>query len=123
MSHPWPAVNTLSQGALSLLPGGMQKFSKLFCFLLRMPLHNPGRGETEHAARTLLLTNSSRTLRAGCPVTTVAYSRTDTWEPVGLSLLGELVRCHPRAALFFSCVFIAKGRPLPRLFWHRQGRE
>lgn len=84
-------MNTLSQGALSLLPGGMQEFSKLFCFLLRMPLYNSGWGETERASHALLLTNSSRTI--WCPVTTVAYSRTGAWELAGLfqaqSLLGS----------------------------------
>lgn len=58
-----------------------------------MPSHNPSRGDTEHASHTLLLTNSSGTLRAWCPVTAVACSRTGAWQPVGLfqaqALLGS----------------------------------
>lgn len=42
-AHPVP-------GRLLLLPGGRQEFSKLFCLLLRMLLHNPSRGETERAS-------------------------------------------------------------------------
>lgn len=62
MSHPRPAMNTLSQGALRRLPGGTQEFSKLFCFLLRMPLYNPGWGETERASRA----NSWHIARGHC---------------------------------------------------------
>lgn len=93
---------------LILLPGGLQEFSRLFCFLSRVLLHNHSRGEAEGANCALMVTNGSRMPWARCPVTTVAYSKAGRASRALFQVqspLGSWSDAHLRAVLFFSWFF------------------